>query len=149
MTPNDCIFCRILDGHVSASLVAETERAVAFMDINQPTPGHVLVIPRVHIEDIYEMDGVTAAGVFQLTVEVARAVQAALQPAGLNLFQSNGRAAGQEVFHFHMHVFARYPGDRDRVHWGWNPNLPPRAELDRLAGSIGAAWQAVRGSAAG
>lgn len=132
----DCIFCRIVARQAPASIVAETADALAFMDINQPVPGHVLVIPKAHVQDIYSLDAETAAAVFDLTVQVAKAVKLALQPDGVNLYQSNERAAGQEVFHFHVHVIARYVGDRDRVRLVWQPNLPPRAELDRLAAAI-------------
>lgn len=136
MMSDDCIFCRIVAGKAPASIVAETADALAFMDINQPTPGHVLIIPKAHIENIYGLDEATTAAVFGLTVEVAKAVKAALRPDGLDLIQANERAGQQEVFHFHVHVVARYIGDRDRFHLGWRPNLPSRAELDRLAAEI-------------
>lgn len=133
---SECIFCRIVQGEAPASVVAETAGALAFMDIDQPVPGHVLVIPKTHIRDIYALDAATAAEVFALTVAVAKAVKAALQPDGLNLIQANERAGQQEVFHFHMHVVARYAGDRDKVRLGWQPHLPARAELEELAARI-------------
>ncbi len=132
----DCIFCRIIAGAAPASIVAETDGALAFMDIDQPTPGHVLVVPKAHIRDIYALDEPTAHAVFRLTVQVAQAVKAALHPDGLNLVQANEPAGQQEVFHFHMHIVARYTGDRDRIRFGWRNNLPPRSELDRLAEEI-------------
>lgn len=131
-----CIFCRINAGIAPASIVAETPDALAFMDINQPTPGHVLVIPRRHVRDIYTLDDATAAAVFGLAVRVAKAVKVGLKADGLNLYQANEPVAGQEVFHFHVHVIGRYLGDRDRIRLFWQPNLPPRAELDRLAAQI-------------
>jgi histidine triad (HIT) family protein len=106
------------------------------MDINQPTPGHVLVIPRAHIRDIYALDPEIGAEVFRLTLAVAKAVKAAVRADGLNLVQANERAGQQDVFHFHMHIIARFEGDRDRIRFGWHPNLPPRDELDRLAAEI-------------
>ena len=132
----DCIFCAIIDGKASASVVAETPTALAYMDINQPTPGHVLVIPRAHVQNIYALGEEIAAEVFQLTVQIAKAVKVALQPDGLNLFQANEPAGQQEVPHFHMHIVARYHGDRDRIRVGWRTNLLPRGELDRLAEQI-------------
>ena len=132
----DCIFCRIVRGEAPASIVAETHGALAFMDINQPTPGHVLIIPKAHIQDIYGLDAGSGAEVFALTIEVAKAVKAALGADGLNLLQANERAGQQDVFHFHMHIIARYLGDRDRVHIGMHPHLPPREELDGLAEKI-------------
>lgn len=134
--PENCIFCRIATGQAPASIVAETPEALAFMDINQATDGHVLIIPRRHIVDIYGMDPDTTGAVFRLTVDVAKAVKAALRCDGLNLLQANEAAGQQEVFHFHVHVVARYAGDRDRIRFGWQPIHPPRPELDRLAASI-------------
>jgi histidine triad (HIT) family protein len=131
--PDDCIFCRIVARQAPASIVAETPGAIAFMDVNQVTDGHVLVIPKAHVQDIYGIDPATTDEVFRLTVEVAKAVKVALACDGLDLLQANERAGQQEVFHFHVHVIARYHGDRDRIRLGWQPVLPPRAELDRLA----------------
>ncbi len=133
---DDCIFCRIAAGAAPASVVAETDAALAFMDIDQPTPGHVLVIPKTHIRDVYALDEPTADAVFRLTVQVAKAVKAALRPDGLNLVQANEPAGQQEIFHFHVHIVARYHGDRDRIRFGWRNNLPARMELDRLAEEI-------------
>jgi histidine triad (HIT) family protein len=132
----DCIFCRIAAGAAPASVVAETSDALAFMDLDQPTPGHVLVIPRCHVRDIYEMEAEVAASVFKLTVQVAKAVKLALAPDGLTLIQANERAGQQHVFHFHMHIVARYSGEGDRVRLGWKTNLPASPELDRLAAKI-------------
>lgn len=132
----DCIFCRIVARQAPASIVAETSAALAFMDINQPTPGHVLIIPKAHIQDIYGMDAETGAEVFRLTLEVAKAVKAAVQADGLNLVQANEAAGQQDVFHFHMHIVARFEGDRDRVGFSLHRNMPSRDELDRLAASI-------------
>jgi histidine triad (HIT) family protein len=132
----DCIFCRIAARQAPASIVAETDDALAFMDINQATDGHVLIIPRKHVPDIYTLDEATADAVFRLTVKVAKAVKLALRPDGLNLLQANEPAGQQEVFHFHNHVLARYEGDRDRVRFGWKGVFPLRAELDALASAI-------------
>ena len=132
----DCIFCRIVAGTAPASIIAETPAALAFMDIDQPTPGHVLIIPRAHVEYIYGLTDELAAEVFALTLQVAKAVKVALAPDGMDLFQANEGAGQQEVFHLHFHVIARYTGDRDRIRFSWKHTLPPRAELDRMAADI-------------
>jgi histidine triad (HIT) family protein len=129
----DCIFCRIVRGEAPASTIAETPLALAFMDVNQPVPGHVLVVPRAHVRDLYELDSATGAAVFDLTLQTAKAVKRALRADGLNLVQSNEPAGQQEVFHLHFHVLARFAGDRDRIRLGWRSDLAPRGELDRLA----------------
>jgi len=106
-----CPFCDIVAGRLSASVIAQTEHALAFLDLRQAVPGHVLVVPKTHAEDIYAIDEAHAGEVMQLAVRVAHAMRAAFQPAGLNLWQSNGRAVGQEVPHFHLHVQSRRVAD--------------------------------------
>jgi histidine triad (HIT) family protein len=110
-----CIFCDIVEGRAAAEVVFEDEETLAFMDINPANPGHTLVIPKRHVRDIYELDDETAAAVMKVTVRVARAVKRSLQPDGMNLVQSNERAASQEIFHFHMHVIPRWYGDGLRL----------------------------------
>ncbi len=130
----DCIFCQIAAGQGRASIVYADEQVVAFLDINQPVPYKVLVIPRVHVETLYELSDEQAAAVMQAAVRIAKAVRAASGCDGLMLTQSNGRAAGQDVFHFHLHLWPRFWNDPLRIHV---PRvLPPRAELDRMAGEI-------------
>ena len=111
----ECIFCDIIEGQAPAEVVFEDEETLAFMDINPASPGHTLIIPKRHVRDIYELGGETAAAVMRTTVKVARAVKMALQPDGMNLVQSNERAGGQEVFHFHMHIIPRWHGDGLRL----------------------------------
>jgi len=111
----ECIFCDIIEGRAPAETVFEDDETLAFMDINPASPGHTLIIPKRHVRDIYELDGETAAVVMKTTVKVARAVKMALQPDGMNLVQSNERAGGQEIFHFHIHVIPRWYDDGLRL----------------------------------
>jgi histidine triad (HIT) family protein len=131
-----CAFCRVVSGDMPASIVAETNHAMAFMDINQPTPGHVLIIPRDHFVYLYDLDSKTSAELFGLTLDIAKAVKRSLKPDGLNLFLANEAAGQQSVFHCHMHVIARYDGDRDRIRFGWRNDLASRSELDDMAATI-------------
>ena len=85
------------------------------MDINPANPGHTLVIPKRHVRNVYDLDEETAAAVMRTTVRVARAIKRALQPDGMNLVQSNERAGGQDVFHFHIHVIPRWYDDGLRL----------------------------------
>ena len=118
MTGNtDCVFCAIVEGRAPAEVVYEDEATMAFMDINPATSGHLLVIPRQHIRDIFEIDEDRAAAVMRSAVRVARALSAAVQPDGLNLVQASGRAAFQSVFHFHLHVIPRWWDDGLRQPW--------------------------------
>jgi histidine triad (HIT) family protein len=109
------------------------------MSTRQQRTGHVLVVPRTHVENVFELDDATGAAVMSATIRVARAVRDAFRPEGLHLWQSNGPAAGQEVPHFHMHVMPRWHGD-GLLRWHpVAPVYPERDELDRQAGLIRAA----------
>ncbi len=107
-----CIFCAIGAGRAPGSFAYEDERVFAIMSLEQPTPYKVLVIPRDHVATVYDLTDEQAAAIFRATVRVARAVRAASGCAGLNLVQSNQPVAGQDVFHFHLHVYPRWHGDR-------------------------------------
>lgn len=108
---NDCVFCRIISGELDSAAVYEDESTVAFLDLRQSNEGHVLVVPRNHIEHIYDLDESTAAALASTVCRIARAVRRVYKPDGLSIWQSNGPAAGQEVPHVHWHVFPRYPDD--------------------------------------
>jgi histidine triad (HIT) family protein len=115
MSSEGCIFCAIIEGRAPAEVVFEDEETLAFMDINPANPGHTLVIPKRHVRNIYDLDEQTAAAVMRTAVRVAQAIRRALQPDGMNLVQSNERAGGQDIFHFHMHLIPRWYGDGLRL----------------------------------
>ena len=132
-----CPFCEIVAGRLDASVVAQTENALAFLDVRQEVPGHVLVVPKVHVQDIYAIDPQLAGDVMQLGVRVARALREVFHPPGLNLWQSNGAAGGQEVPHFHLHVQPRRVADGLlRVYPHGVPTASSRGVLDDLAQRI-------------
>jgi histidine triad (HIT) family protein len=106
-----CLFCQIAQGERPAQKVFEGEGAVAFLDIFPCTPGHTLVIPREHYATLSEMPHEEIGKLFQTAAVLAGKVQAAVGAAGFNLGINNGKAAGQEVFHAHIHVIPRYPDD--------------------------------------
>ncbi len=130
---DECVFCAIVAGTEPASVVWEDSLAMAFMDLRQPNPGHVLVVPRAHIADILELDDHTGAALMAGTTRVARGVARAFAPDGLNVWQSTGEAAGQEVFHLHLHVMPRQTGDTLFRPYTELPPPTPRATLDALA----------------
>ena len=103
-----CIFCRIAAGEIPADVVHQTPSAVAFLDRNPVSRGHVLVIPRAHATSLPALDPAEVDGLFQAVREVMRKVDAALHPAGMNVGWNHGRAAGQVVFHLHVHVLPRF-----------------------------------------
>ena len=115
----DCLFCRIVDGELPSYDLYEDDQVLAFLDVNPVAEGHALVIPKAHHERVTDYDAETTAAVFDAAREVAAAMEAALEPDGFNLFQTNGAAAGQEVFHSHVHVVPRTEGDD--VSFGFEP----------------------------
>ena len=113
----DCLFCRIVAGEIPATVIAEDERTIAFMDINPATRGHALVIPRAHARDVHDIDTEDLKAVAATAQTVAGRAIERLGAVGVNLLNSNGAAAWQTVFHFHMHVIPRYEGDPLRLPW--------------------------------
>lgn len=105
---SNCIFCKIVNGELPSAKVFENDDILAFLDISQITKGHTLVIPKVHKEDIFEMDEETAGKLFSVVPEIAQAIKDEFNAKGMNLLNNNGSFAGQEVFHYHMHLIPRY-----------------------------------------
>ena len=129
---DDCVFCDIIAGSAPASVVHEDDTAIAFMTIEPVNPGHVLVIPKAHLTSMKDMDEETGAHLFRVAMRVAQAIrESGLRCEGINLFLADGEAAGQEVFHVHIHVFPRFSGDGFRLEPGLSK--PARGELDEAA----------------
>ncbi|PLR89963.1 HIT family protein [Bacillus sp. T33-2] len=108
---SDCIFCKIINGDIPAAKVFENEHVLAFLDISQVTKGHTLMIPKVHKENIFELTEDVAANLFKAVPAVANAIRSAFNPIGMNILNNNGEAAGQTVFHYHIHLLPRYGTD--------------------------------------
>ena len=107
----DCVFCGIVAGRVPSVTVDETSDTVSFMDINPVNPGHVLTIPKRHAVDMWEMGADEFAALSAAAHGVAQRVREVLRPDGVNIFIANGAAAGQTVFHVHIHTIPRWPAD--------------------------------------
>ena len=139
MTMDACIFCKIANGEAAAAVVYEDEHTMAFMDIGQVNPGHVIVAVKPHIQDIYTLTDDLAAALFQTAARIARAVKAAMQPEGVTLLQANEAAGFQTVFHLHLHVLPRHTNDG--VNLTWPAKNPGMKELERLAEQVKTAIQ--------
>ena len=135
--PN-CIFCAIIAGQLPASVVFRDEFCLAFMDIRPVTPGHTLVVPIQHAASLAELDEATFGHLSQGAQHVAAALRrSGLQCEGVNLFLADGVAAGQEVFHVHLHVLPRFRGDGFGLKFGPQyGQKPPRTQLDEWAEKI-------------
>lgn len=132
----DCIFCMIVAGKAPAAKVAESEHALAFLDLFPSVEGHTLVIPKRHYDDVFGADDVTLGAVHALARRVSIAMDRALAPDGLMMFQLNRAAAGQTVFHYHAHLVPRSAGSELRIH---GRGKADEAALAALAQRIAAA----------
>jgi len=131
---SNCVFCRIVAKEIPAAVVYEDEHTLAFMDAGQVNPGHVLVAAKGHAENIYELRDAQAAALLRAAAQVARAIRDAYQPQGLSVYQANGKAAWQSVFHYHMHLVPRH--DNDGMTLTWPAKNPPREKLVEYAAAI-------------
>jgi len=136
---SNCIFCNILLGKISSSIVYQDDTCTAFMDIQPVNPGHVLVIPNSHASNLAEMEAEVASKLFIVGQRVAAALRESggIRCEGVNLLLADGEAAGQEVFHVHLHVLPRFKGDG----FGYKfparySDRPERSELDAVALAI-------------
>ncbi len=107
----ECVFCEIMAGRAPADVVYQDELTVAFIDPRQFNPGHVLVVPRAHVNDIRELDPKSGAALMGVLIKIARAVDRTFPNEGLSVWHSIGPGAFQEVPHMHMHVHPRRLGD--------------------------------------
>jgi histidine triad (HIT) family protein len=130
----ECIFCQISNGLAPASFIYEDEQTFGILSLDQPNPYKVLIIPRAHVENIYNLSEKQAADIFQAAVKVARAIRDASNCEGLNLVQSNGRIAGQDVFHFHLHLIPRF--ENDDIALKWQAKRKDRNVLNQMAKEI-------------
>ena len=123
----DCVFCGIVAGDLPATVVDSDERTVAFMDLAPATRGHALVVPRAHSRDLWSIDPEDLAACARTAQRLAGRARDRLGAAGVNLINSCGEAAWQTVFHFHVHVVPRYPGDPLELPW-----TPAQGDQDEI-----------------
>lgn len=119
---DDCIFCKIVEGEIPSHKVYEDDKMIAFLDVNPVSKGHTLVVPKKHVENIHEAEGMNY--LFDGLVEVSNAVKKAFGAEGVNIAQNNGELAGQEVFHLHFHITPIYEGSELEITYN-------RSELEK------------------
>ena len=137
--PGQCIFCRLVAGEIPSARVYEDALTIAFMDIGQVNPGHVLVATKRHAATLLDTTPEEAAAVMQTAQKMAEALRIAFDPPGLTLLQANGKEGEQTVFHFHLHVLPRHANDGVGLNW---PRKEPAPEvLQDYAQRLRTAWQ--------
>ncbi len=135
----DCVFCKIIDGTYTNSNIYEDDVIIAFMDIQPVNRGHILVVPKKHVELIADLDDETSAKMFVIANKINNALRKSdIKLEGVNYFLADGEAAGQEVFHTHLHIFPRYKDDGFGLTFNENYRkvLPERNELNIIAEKI-------------
>lgn len=137
--PEDCIFCKIVRKEASAHVVWDDDRVLVFMDIFPVADGHTLIIPKRHAANLLDAEEEDLRAVVARSQPVAEALREVLAPDGIGVFQLNGAAAGQTVFHYHMHLIPRMQGDSLQIH-SRTPGDPKR--LAELAGRLAEALEA-------
>jgi histidine triad (HIT) family protein len=131
-TNEDCIFCKIIAGDVPCTKVYEDDVALAFMDIMPLNKGHLLVVPKEHFENIVEIDPQVYGHLASVICRIAKAVDAAVVPDGMNVLQLNGEAANQVVPHLHMHIVPRWNGDGLTIS-AWEPVMGEPEKISAAA----------------
>lgn len=114
---NDCIFCKIIAGEIPSATVYEDEDFKVIMDISPAAKGHAILLPKKHYANLYELEDETASKALIVARKVGKAIMDEFHCDGLNVLQNNGEAAGQTVFHYHIHLIPRYKNDKVNVSW--------------------------------
>ena len=134
MKDNNCIFCKIANGEIPSRTIEENEMLRVVLDVSPATKGHALILPKEHSRNLYDLPDETATEVVKMAKKVALKMKEKLHCEGVNLVQNNEEAAGQTVFHFHMHVIPRYVKDGQVI--GWKPEEYTNEELDAIANEL-------------
>ena len=117
MKEENCIFCKIAKGEIPSATIYEDDDFRVFLDLNPAARGHALIVPKEHFANLFEMDEESCKKAIVLAKKIGSRMKEKLGCDGLNLVQNNGEAAGQTVFHFHMHLIPRYKEDGAGITW--------------------------------
>lgn len=117
MRKDDCIFCKIAAGDIPSATLYEDDDFRVILDIEPASKGHALILPKEHYANLYELDDELAAKALVLAKKMITKLTDVLGCEGYNVLQNNGTAAGQTVFHFHMHLVPRYKDDNVKIGW--------------------------------
>ena len=117
---NKCVFCKIVKNEIPTDKIYEDEKFFAFLDINPVNPGHILVVPKNHYENIYSLPDEILCDIGSVIKKIAVAVKKSVNADGINIIMNNNGAAGQIVPHAHFHIIPRFADDGLR-HWPGKP----------------------------
>ena len=131
MRDDNCIFCKLANGDIPTNTIYEDADFRVILDASPATKGHALILPKQHYANMFEMDDEVLAKAAKLAKKVITHEKEVLGCDGYNVLQNNGEAAGQTVFHFHMHIIPRIKGDTVNVGW-----VPGTADNDTIASIV-------------
>lgn len=134
MKDENCIFCKIANGEIPAATLYEDDDFRVILDLGPASKGHALILPKEHYANLYELPDELAAKVIVLAKKMITKLTDVLGCDGYNLVQNNGAAAGQTVFHFHLHMIPRYEGDQ--VGLGWKMGELTDADRDEILAKL-------------
>lgn len=134
MKEEACIFCKIANGEIPSKTIYEDEEFRVILDLGPAAKGHALILPKEHYADLFQLPEETAKKAILLAKKLGSQMVDKLHADGFNLVQNNGEAAGQTVFHFHMHLIPRYKDDDQKI--GWVPGKPEEKELEEIQKQI-------------
>ncbi len=136
---DDCIFCKIVKGEIPCFKVYEDEKVLAFEDINPVSPGHTLLIPKQHAQDLWEISGNDLTAIHLASQKVIHGIQRALNPTGVACVQLNGPGVNQVVLHYHLHLIPRIAEGPELPVSSWEIKAGDKAAIQAIAGRIAAA----------
>lgn len=134
-----CIFCKIIRGEIPCFKIFEDEQVLSFADVNPITPGHTLIIPKRHAENIWQIEPRDLAAIHGASIKIAKAMRASLSADGIALLQLNGRAVNQVVMHYHLHLIPRQSSAPPLTMTQWELVPGDMAAIKETAGIIAAA----------
>ena len=129
---DDCIFCKLANGVFPTNSIYEDEDFNVILDASPATKGHALILPKEHYDNVYEMPDALLEKTIKLAKKIIQKETDVLGCDGYNIVQNNGEAAGQTVFHFHMHLIPRYEEGNDKKMVNWTPNSFDDAEMKEI-----------------
>jgi histidine triad (HIT) family protein len=142
--PAECLFCRLAARDGEVSVVHEDARTLTMMDIQPVQPGHMLVVPKAHATYLSALDPEDGAQMFRVAQAAAESLRASgLRCEGVNFFLADGEAAGQDVWHVHLHVFPRFAGDGFGLRFPPDYAIRPRAQLEEAEAALRQSWPAL------
>ena len=136
MAETNCIFCKIVAGEIPSYTIYEDEDFKVFLDVNPATKGHALIVPKIHYKDLYEINEEVAARAMKVAKKLATRMTQVLNCDGFNLMQNNHEAAGQTVFHFHLHLIPRYLSSKNNDILNWSHETFSSEEMEEIKNSL-------------